>query len=115
MPRLFETSRHVEYGGPSLEHLSAPGGRFTAFLAFHASNRERKGPQPRFRDVVSALDTAPVVARFQPRQRGIDSLNRFLFDLNERDLDVFLNIDIGDLSLVDDADCVWTCPFCSNQ
>jgi hypothetical protein len=91
-----------------------PGSQLTGFLALHASNGERKGPEPRFRDVSLALDTAPVLAGFQQSQRGIYPLDRFIFDLNERQLDVFLNVDVSHFPFVESADGSRTSPLCSH-
>jgi hypothetical protein len=111
----LESERDVcEQREPSLDHLPMPGSHLVGFLALQASNGERKGPQPRFRDVSSALDTASVLAGFKPSQRGIDPLDRFMLDLNERELDVFLNVDISHFPFVESADRGRSSPLCSH-
>ena len=101
---LNRVAMSMNKGARCSSALAMPGSQLTGFLALHASNGERKGPEPRFRDVSSALDTLPVVAGFQPSQRGIDPLDRFILDLNERQLDVLLNVDIGHFPFVESAD-----------
>jgi hypothetical protein len=82
-------------------------GRLTSFFAVLATNREGKGSQAPFSDLVAALETDAVRVFVEPSQSDVDLVQRFRLHLDQRELDVFLNVDLGTLALVEDLAAPW--------
>jgi hypothetical protein len=72
-----------------------------SFFAVFAANRERKGSQASFGDSVAALDTDAVGIFAEPPQRYVDLVRLFRLHLDQRELDVFLNVDLGASALAE--------------
>src|SRR5207237_5996925 len=89
---------------------SAPGVQLTltlldGFLGLFAvltADGERQRPQALLGDFVAALEAIAVGALLQAGQRIVDFAERFRLHLNERALDVFLNIGFGAFDGVED-------------
>ena len=71
--------------------------RLFAILAAH---REGQRAQARLRDFVAALEAEAVTAVFETRERFVDLVERFRLHLDQRQLDVFLDVDFGGLALI---------------
>ena len=76
-------------------------GRLTSFFAILATHREGKGSQAPFGDLVAALETVAVGVFVEPSQCHVDLVQRFRFHLDQRELDLFLDVDLGALALVE--------------
>ena len=68
---------------------------FARLFAVLAADRERQRPQARLGDFVAALEAQAVTAVFEPCERLVDLVERFRLHLDERQLDVFLDVDLG--------------------
>jgi hypothetical protein len=77
---------------------------FAAFLAIDASHGERKRSEPRLRNVLSTFDASPVLAGFQTFERGAYAVDRFEPHVHERHLDMLLDVDVGDLAVIQRTD-----------
>src|SRR5207237_9852677 len=97
--------RHVEEerGRPALarEHALALLGGLARLFAVLAANRERQRTQPRLGDFVAALEAVAVGPFLQTTERLVDLVERLRLHLDERELDVFLDVDLGALALVE--------------
>src|SRR5262252_4726555 len=69
-----------------------PFGVFPRFLALLAANREGQRAQTLLCDFFSAIEAVAVVALFEPHERIVDLVERLRLHLDERQLDVFLDI-----------------------
>src|SRR5258708_5242685 len=67
-------------------------GKLLGLLAVLAANCERKSPQPLFGNFIATLEAVAVAALFEPLQRVVDLVERFRLHLDERELDVFLDV-----------------------
>ena len=76
---------------------------FARLFAVLAADGEGQRPQARLADVLAALEAAPVGALLEALQRFVDALQRLGLHLDERELDVFLNVGFRRLHRVDDA------------
>ena len=79
--------------------LSALPGLFTV-LAAHS---KRQGAEPRLGDLITALETIAVRISFEPPKRLVDLVERLGLHLNQRKLDVLLDIDLGALAIVENV------------
>src|SRR5688572_19070785 len=68
---------------------------FASFFAILAADRERQRAEPALGDLFPALEAVPEGALFQPAQRFLNLVERFRFHLDERELDLVLNIRFG--------------------
>jgi hypothetical protein len=71
-------------------------------LARLAAKRERQRSKPAFGDWPLALHTASVLARLEARERGVDASEDFYFHLQQREIDICLDVGVGILELVID-------------
>jgi hypothetical protein len=69
-------------------------GRFPRLFAVLAANRERQRPQARLGDLVAALEAIAVGALVEAAQSRIDLVERLGLHLDERELDVLLDVDL---------------------
>jgi DnaK suppressor protein len=58
--------------------------------------------EKRLRDLVAALEAVPVGSLFEARERFVDFVQRFRLHLDERELDIFLDIDFRRFTRVED-------------
>src|SRR5262245_23119754 len=70
-------------------------------LTVLAAHREGQRTQTSFADLVTALEAVAVRVLVETPQRFVDLVERLALHLNERELDVFLNVDFGALALVE--------------
>src|SRR6185369_136722 len=81
-------------------HALTALGSLTRFLTVLATHRERQRAQTRFSDFLTALEAITVGAFLEATQRRVDLGECLRLHLNERELDVFLNVDLGALALI---------------
>ena len=72
------------------------------FFTIPATYRERKRPQARFGNLFAALEAIAVAAVLETTQRRVDLVQRLRLHLDERELDVFLDVDLGAFALIQD-------------
>src|SRR3954469_15349785 len=70
-------------------------------FAVLAADRERQRPQALLADLFPALEAVPVGALFEPAKRLLDLVQRLGLHLDERELDLVLNIELGGFSRVE--------------
>src|SRR6185436_13441988 len=66
-----------------------------------ATHREGQRTQACFRDFLAALEAIAVAAVLEAAQRCIDLVQGFRLHLDERELDILLDVDLGALALVE--------------
>src|SRR6476661_222558 len=76
-------------------------GNFARLLALLAPHRERQGAQPLLSDFVAALEAIAVVALLQARERVVDLVQRLRLHLDQRELDLVLDVGLGALDGVE--------------
>ena len=95
-------SRNSERGAaPRGELTLALLGDLARLFAVLAADRERQRPQPLLGDFLAALEAVAVVALLEPRERVVDLVERLRLHLDERELDVFLDVGFGALDRVE--------------
>src|SRR5262245_45714837 len=77
--------------------LLALGSHLARFFAFLAAHRERQSPETLLRDFSTAVGTVSVGTFLETSQRVVDLRERFGLHLDQRKLDIFLNIGFGAL------------------
>src|SRR5215212_1382359 len=90
-----DLTRHVVEQGRRAAALGEPLallGDFARLLAVLAPDRERQRTEPLFGNLVTALEAVAVLPVFEPRQRLVDALQRLGLHLDQRELDVFLDV-----------------------
>ena len=70
-------------------------------LAVLAADREGQRPEPLLGDLFAALEAVAVVALFEPRQRVVDLVQRLRLHLDQRELDVVLDVGFRALDRVE--------------
>src|SRR5436309_16108337 len=97
--------RHVEEErrrtAPARERPLTLLGRLTRLFAILAADRERQRTQSRVGDFVAALETVAVGPLIQPTEGLVDLVERLRLHLDQRELDVFLDVDLRALALVE--------------
>src|SRR5690242_11752200 len=83
-----------------LSHTLTQLGGLARLFAVLATNGERQGAQPRLRDLVAALEAISIRALVQAPARCFDLVQRLRLHLDERKLDVFLDVHFGALALI---------------
>src|SRR2546423_674396 len=96
---------HIEEeraGAAALGHLALALLRVLArFLAILAAHREGQRAQTLLRDFLAAVEAVTVVPVLEPRKGVVDFIERLRLHLDERELDVFLNVGLGALDGVE--------------
>src|SRR5579862_6039938 len=88
-------------GSAALRELPLPLlGGFASRLAVLAPDRERQSAQALLRNFLPALETVSVVTMLEPRQRVVDLGEGLRLHLDQRELDVFLDVGLGALDRV---------------
>src|SRR5688500_12544434 len=103
--RPADLTRHVEeeIRRSALRHRAfALLGRLAGLFAVLAADRERQRTKTRLRDLVAALEAVAVGAVFQASQSCVDLRQCLGLHLDERELDVLLDVDFGALALIQD-------------
>src|SRR2546426_9682903 len=94
-------SLHVEEerrGAAALRHLAlALFGDLPGLLTVLAAHGEGERAQPLLGDLFAAVEAVAVVALREPRQRVVDLAERLRLHLDQRELDVLLNVGLGAL------------------
>jgi len=85
---------------PSLRHALTPIGRLTSFFTIPAPHCERKCAEARFGDLVAALEALTVGAIIETAERQVDLVQCFRFQLEQRELDLILDVDLGAFAFV---------------
>jgi len=85
------------------------------FLAIQAPNGEWKGLQARGGNLFTTLGAAAVSAGIEAVERGINLSKRFELHLDERELEVLLNIDVRHLAVIERPDVVGGSPLFANR
>src|SRR6185312_4132405 len=87
---------------PALLHLPlALLGHFAGFLTVLAPDREGKRTQSALADLFAALEAIAVGALLEPSQRFVDLAQRLGLHLDERELDLVLDVRLGALGGVE--------------
>lgn len=81
-------------------------GVLARLLAVQAANREWQGLQAGGGNLVTTLGAAAVATGIQARERGVNLSEGFELHLDERKLEVLLNIDVRYLAIVERPDVV---------
>src|SRR5881397_3808778 len=97
---------HVEKEGRRAAPLGqlplALFGNLLRFLTILTPNRERQRAESLFGDFLAALEAVPVVAVLEPRQGVVYLVERFRLHLNQRELDIFLDVGLRTLHRIED-------------
>ena len=72
----------------------SPLDRLTSLFTVLAADRKRKGPEACLGDLVAAFQTVAVRAFSEPTKRRVDLLQRFRLHLEQRKVDLVLDVDL---------------------
>src|SRR5258706_1032224 len=87
---------------PGRELTLALLGDLAGLLAVLAANRERQRAEPLLGDLFTAFEAVAVVALLEPQQRVVDLVQRLRLHLDQRELDVVLDVGFRALDRVED-------------
>src|SRR5690349_19556154 len=104
-PPRWDAGLHVEE-----QRARAPTGRLltltalgvlTRLLAILAADGEGQRAETLLGDFLTAIEAVAVVALLEPMKRVVDLVERFRLHLDQRELEIFLNVGLGALDRVE--------------